>query len=71
MREMEHCLRRHIFPSGFILENNGTKQLLTNIPYKSIENITAVIGLTNQNKTFPLSNSLNIPLTLGKSLTGH
>ena len=42
-----------------------------NIPYKSIENITAVIGLTNQNKTFPLSNSLNIPLTLGKSLTGH
>jgi hypothetical protein len=64
-------LKTSSFPSGFILENNGTKQLLTNIPYKSIENITAVIGLTNQNKTFPLSNSLNIPLTLGKSLAGH
>ena len=64
-------LKTSSFPSGFILENNGAKQLLTNIPYKSIENITAVIGLTNQNKTFPLSNSLNIPLTLGKSLTGY
>ena len=64
-------LKTSSFPSGFILENTDTKQLLTNIPYKSVENITAVIGLTNQNKTIPLSNSLNIPLTLGKSLTGH
>ena len=64
-------LKTSSFPSGFILKNTDTTQLLTNIPNKSVENITAVIGLTNQNKTIPLSNSLKIPLTLGKSLTWH
>ena len=64
-------LKTSSFPSGFILKNTDTKQLLTNIPFKSGENITAVIALTDQNKTIPLSNSLKIPMTLGKSFTGH
>ena len=67
----ERLLKTSSFPSGFIFKNIDTKQLSTNIPFKSGENITAVISLTNQNKTIPLSNSLKIPLTLGKSLTGH
>ena len=64
-------LKTSSFPSGFIVKNMDTKQLLTNIPFKSGENITAVIALTDQNKTIPLSNSLKIPMTLGKSFTGH
>ena len=64
-------LKTSSFPSGFILKNTDTTQLLTNIPNKSVENITTVIGITNQNKTISLSNSLKIPLTLGKSLTWH
>src|SRR6478672_3053286 len=60
-------LKTSSFPSGFILDDTGTKQLLTNIPYTSIDNITAVIDLTNQNKNISLSNILRVPMTLGKS----
>ena len=59
-------LKTSSFPSGFILDNTGTKQLLTNIPYTSIDNITAVIDLTNQNKNISLSNILRVPMTLDK-----
>jgi hypothetical protein len=63
-------LKTTSYPAGFILNNTGARQLLTNIPNATIHNITAVATFTNLAKTLALSNPLEIPLNLGQSKTG-
>jgi hypothetical protein len=63
-------LKTTSYPDGFILNNTGVRQLLTNIPNSTINNITAVATFTNLAKTVAFSNPLEVPLNLGQSKTG-
>jgi hypothetical protein len=54
------------FPAGFTANNFGTQQLTTTIKGNPIQNITAVITITNAAKLIPLSNSLTTKLNLGQ-----
>ena len=54
------------FPAGFTANNFGTQQLATTIKGNTIQNITAVITITNAAKLIPLSNSLTTKLNLGQ-----
>jgi hypothetical protein len=54
------------FPAGFTANNFGTQQLATTIKGNPIQNITAVITITNAAKLIPLSNSLTTKLNLGQ-----
>jgi len=59
-------LKTSSYPQGFNYNNTESIQLATNIADKSIENVTAVIQLTNLEKTQPLSDPLTIKLDLGQ-----
>ena len=54
------------FPAGFTANNFGTQQLATTIKGNTIQNITAVITITNAAKLIPLSSSLTTKLNLGQ-----
>jgi hypothetical protein len=56
------------FPAGFTANNFGTQQLATTIKGNPnpIQNITAVITITNAAKLIPLSNSSTMKLNLGQ-----
>jgi hypothetical protein len=63
-------LKTTSYPDGFVLNNTGTRQLLTNLPNSTINNITAVATFTSLAKTVALSNPLEVSLNLGQSKTG-
>jgi hypothetical protein len=56
------------FPAGFTANKFGTQQLATTIKGNPnpIQNITAVMTITNAAKLIPLSNSLTTKLNLGQ-----
>ena len=54
------------FPTGFNYNGSESIKLATNIADKSIETATAVIQLTNLEKTQPLSDPITIRLSLGQ-----
>jgi hypothetical protein len=54
------------FPSGFNYNGLDSIKLATNIADKSIETVTAVIQLTNLEKTQSLSDPITIRLNLGQ-----
>src|SRR5829696_3491627 len=56
------------FPAGFTANKFGTQQLATTIKGNPnpIQNITAVITITNAAKLIPLSNSSTMKLNLGQ-----
>ena len=54
------------FPTGFNYNSSDSITLATNIADKSIETATAVIQLTNLEKTQPLSDPITIRLSLGQ-----
>jgi hypothetical protein len=58
------------FPAGFTANKFGTQQLATTIKGNPnpIQNITAVITITNAAKLIPLSNSSTVKLNLGQIL---
>jgi hypothetical protein len=58
------------FPAGFTANKFGTQQLATTIKGNpnTIQNITAVITITNAAKLIPLSNSSTVKLNLGQIL---
>src|SRR5680860_465786 len=59
-------LKTSSYPQGFNYNNTESIKLATNIADKSIETVTAVIQLTNLEKTHPLSDPLTIKLALGQ-----
>ena len=59
-------LKTSSYPQGFNYNTTESIKLATNIVDKSIETITAVIQLTNLEKTQPLSDPLTIKLSLGQ-----
>lgn len=59
-------LKTSSYPQGFNYNNTESIKLATNIADKSIETVTAVIQLTNLEKTQPLSDPLTIKLGLGQ-----
>ena len=59
-------LKTTSFPSGFNYNGSESVKLATNIADKSIETVTAVIQLTNLEKTQPLSDPITIKLALGQ-----
>jgi|GEM_PF-774612 len=59
-------LKTTSFPSGFNYNSSESVKLATNIADKSIETVTAVIQLTNLEKTQPLSDPITIKLGLGQ-----
>lgn len=59
-------LKTSSYPQGFNYNTAESIKLATNIADKSIETITAVIQLTNLEKTQPLSDPLTIKLSLGQ-----
>ena len=59
-------LKTSSYPQGFNYNNTESIKLATNIADKSIETVTAVIQLTNLEKTQPLSDPLTIKLALGQ-----
>ena len=59
-------LKTTSFPSGFNYNDLESIKLATNIADKSIDTVTAVIQLTNLEKTQPLSDPLTIKLGLGQ-----
>jgi len=59
-------LKTSSYPQGFNYNSTESIKLATNIGDKSIETITAVIQLTNLEKTQPLSDPLTIKLGLGQ-----
>jgi hypothetical protein len=59
-------LKTSSYPQGFNYNNTESIKLATNLADKSIENVTAVIQLTNLEKTQPLSDPLTIKLGLGQ-----
>jgi hypothetical protein len=64
----ETLVKTSSFPAGFTANNFGTQQLATTIKGNPnpIQNITAVITITNAAKLIPLSNSLTTKLNLGQ-----
>jgi hypothetical protein len=59
-------LKTSSYPQGFNYNSTESITLATSIADKSIETITAVIQLTNLEKTQPLSDPLTIKLGLGQ-----
>ena len=59
-------LKTSSYPQGFNYNNTESITLATNIADKSIETVTAVIQLTNLEKTQSLSDPLTIKLGLGQ-----
>lgn len=59
-------LKTSSYPQGFNYNTAESIKLATNIADKSIETITAIIQLTNLEKTQPLSDPLTIKLSLGQ-----
>lgn len=59
-------LKTSSYPQGFNYNSTESVKLATNIADKSIETITAVIQLTNLEKTQPLSDPLTIKLGIGQ-----
>ena len=59
-------LKTTSFPSGFNYNGSESIKLATNIADKSIETVTAVIQLTNLEKTQSLSDPITIKLGLGQ-----
>jgi hypothetical protein len=59
-------LKTTSFPTGFNYNGSESVKLATNIADKSIETVTAVIQLTNLEKTQPLSDPITIKLGLGQ-----
>ena len=59
-------LKTSSYPQGFNYNSTESIKLATNIADKSIETVTAVIQLTNLEKTQPLSDPLTIKLGLGQ-----
>ena len=59
-------LKTTSFPTGFNYNDSESVKLATNIADKSIETVTAVIQLTNLEKTQPLSDPITIKLGLGQ-----
>ena len=59
-------LKTTSFQSGFNYNSSESIKLATNIADKSIETVTAVIQLTNLEKTQPLSDPITIRLGLGQ-----
>lgn len=59
-------LKTSSYPQGFNYNNTDSIKLATNIADKSIETVTAVIQLTNLEKTQSLSDPLTIKLGLGQ-----
>jgi hypothetical protein len=59
-------LKTSSYPQGFNYNNTESIKLATNIADKSIETVTAVIQLTNLEKTQLLSDPLTIKLGLGQ-----
>ena len=59
-------LKTSSYPQGFNYNSTESIKLATNIADKSIETITAVIQLTNLEKTQPVSDPLTIKLGLGQ-----
>ena len=59
-------LKTSSYPQGFNYNNTESIKLATNIADKSIETVTAVIQLTNLEKTQSLSDPLTIKLGLGQ-----
>ncbi|HJU60033.1 MAG TPA: hypothetical protein VJ583_09795 [Nitrososphaeraceae archaeon] len=59
-------LKTTSFPTGFNYNSSESIKLATNIADKSIETVTAVIQLTNLEKTQPLSDPITIRLGLGQ-----
>ena len=59
-------LKTSSYPQGFNYNNTESIILATNIADKSIETVTAVLQLTNLEKTQPLSDPLTIKLGLGQ-----
>jgi hypothetical protein len=59
-------LKTSSYPQGFNYNNTESIKLATNIANKSIETVTAVIQLTNLEKTQSLSDPLTIKLGLGQ-----
>jgi len=59
-------LKTTSFPSGFYYNSLKSIKLATNIIDKSIETITAVVQLTNLEKTQPLSDPITFKLGLGQ-----
>lgn len=59
-------LKTSSYPQGFNYNTTESIKLATNIADKSIETITAIIQLTNLEKTQPLSDPLTIKLSLGQ-----
>lgn len=53
-------------PNGFKADKTGFQQFVTSLPATSTKSITAVVLLTDLNKTSALSNSINRDLTLNK-----
>jgi hypothetical protein len=66
----ETLVKTSSFPAGFTANNFGTQQLATTIKGNPnpIQNITAVITITNAAKLIPLSNSSTVKLNLGQIL---
>jgi hypothetical protein len=54
-------------PNGFKADKTGFQQFVTSLPATSTKSITAVVLLTDLNKTSALSNSINRDLALNKS----
>jgi len=59
-------LKTSSYPQGFNYNNTESIKLATNIADRSIETVTAVIQLTNLEKTQSLSDPLTIKLGLGQ-----
>lgn len=59
-------LKTSSYPQGFNYNNTKSIKLATNIADKSIETVTAIIQLTNLEKTQSLSDPLTIKLGLGQ-----
>jgi hypothetical protein len=59
-------LKTTSFPSGFNYNSLKSIKLATNIIDKSVETVTAVVQLTNLEKTQPLSDPITINLGLGQ-----
>ena len=59
-------LKTTSFPSGFNYNASESVKLATNIEDKSIETVTAVVQLTNLEKTQQLSDPITIKLGLGQ-----
>jgi len=56
------------FPMGFILNSTGITELLTNIPKPAAQNITTETVFTDLNKTSVLSNTVQTPPHIDKTI---